>query len=244
MPSNTYGFSGTEIVNRVKSFVGNNKTDFQSFVEQTLPLAEFRFCKVHPWRFLFKKGLSLTVASGTNEYDLSIANIGYYMSAEDVESVVDETNGIVLKKVTLKDLRRLDPKNNDGSSNDQLTYWAPLSDNRIMVYPKTFGVTTLKIDGKITPGALSDLNNYPTIPYKYQESFIEYVMAIALKRENDDRAEGMKADAMSMILEDIREDLRSIGDVDQPRIRSSREADFDGIGGADLESVYINSLFW
>lgn len=244
MPSSTTGFTGTEIVNRITAFIGNDKVDLRTYIEQSLPLAEFRFCKVHPWRFLFKKGLSLTVASGTNEYDLTVGTLGYYMSAEDIETISDETNGIVLKKVTLKDLRRLDPKVNDGSADDKLTYWAPLSDNRIMVYPKTFGVTTLKIDGKITPTALSTLTNYPTIPYRYQEGFIEYVLAMALKRENDDRADAVKAEAMNLIMEDVRDDLRSMGDVDQPRIRSAREADFDGIGGADLESVYINSLFW
>lgn len=244
MPSNTLGFSGTEIVNRVKSFVGNNKTDFQTFVEQTLPLAEFRFCKVHPWRFLYKTNLSLTVVSGTNEYDLTTGSIGYYMSAEDVETIYDETNGVVLKKTTVKDLRRMDPKSDDGSSSDRITHWAPLSDNRIMVYPKTFGVTTLKIDGKITPGALSTLSNYPTIPYRYQESFIEYVTAVALDKENDDRAQAKKAEASSMILEDIRDDLRSQGDVNEPRIRSMREAGFDGVGGADLTSLYLDSLFW
>lgn len=244
MPSNTSGFSGNEILARIVSFVGNNTTTFSTYVAQTLPLAEFRFCKIHPWRFLYKSALPLTVASGTNEYDLSIATLGYYMTAEDVETIYDETNGVVLKKTTVKDLRRLDPKVNDGSANDRITHWAPLSDNRIMVYPKVFGVTTLKLDGKITPGALTTLSNYPTIPYRYQESFIEYVTALALAKENDDRADSMKLGAIQMFIEDIKDDVRSQGDVHEPRIRSLREASFDGIGGADLQSLYIDSLFW
>ena len=244
MPSSTFGFSGTEIVNRIISYVGNTKSDFQTYVEQTLPLAEFRFCKMHPWRFLFKPNLSLTVASGTNEYDLSVATIGYYMAAEDVETIFDQTNGIVLKKLTLKDLRRLDPQVNDGSASDQLQYWAPLGDNRIMVYPKTFGVTTLKVDGKVTPVALTTLANYPTIPYRYQESFIQYAIALGLERENDDRAEQKKQEAIQLIQLDVKDDLRSQGDGQDPRMRASSEASFDGVGGADLESLYVNSLFW
>lgn len=243
MPSSTSGFTGSEIVSRVISYVGNNTSAFQTYVEQTLPLAEFRFCKTHPWRFLYKQNLSLSCTSGTNEYSLASGTIGYYMAAEDVHNVVDATNGRVLKKVDLKDLRRLDPKTNDGSATDELTHWAPVSDNTIMVYPKTFANVTLKIDGWITPSALTTLSNYPTIPYRYQESFIEYVIAMALDRENDDRAATKKSEAMQLIMADVRDDLAGRGDVDHPRFRSWNESNVDGVGGADLEQFYLNSLF-
>jgi hypothetical protein len=240
MPSSTSGFSGTEIVSRVLSYVGNSKTDFQTYVEQTLPLAEFRFCKSHTWRFLNKQNLSLSCTSGTNEYALESGTIGYYMAAEDVETIFDDTNGVVLQKVTLQDLRRMDPKVDDGSSTGRITHWAPLSDNRIVVYPKTFANVTLKVDGKITPSALSTLSNYPTIPYRYQESFIEYVIALALDREDDDRAASKKSEAMQLILEDIRADVRAQGGTELPRLRSMSEA---ALASGDLEQDYLNYLF-
>lgn len=243
MPSSSTGFSGTEIVNRVISYVGNNKTDFQTYVEQTLPLAEFRFCKMHNWRFLYKQNLSLTVSSGTNEYTLDSGSIGYYMAAEDVHTIFDPAQGIVLEKKDLKELRRMDSKNDDGSSTSDIDFWAPTSDNKIYLHPKTFQTTSLKIDGWITPTALTTLSNYPTIPFKYQESFIEYVMAMALDRENDDRAEAKKASAIELMRLDIRNDVQSRGDTDQPRVRSMAEAAVDGVGGEDAEQAWLNWLF-
>lgn len=244
MPSSSTGFTGTEIVTRVVNYVGNTTTTFQTFIEQSLPLAEFRFCKAHPWRFLWKQNLPLACTSGTNTYSLNSGTVGFYMSAEDVETIYDPTNGRVLAKTTLKDLRRLDPEVDDGSAADELTHWAPISDNEIMVYPKTFTNVTLRVDGKITPTALTTLSNYPTIPYRYQESFIEYVIAVALDRENDDRAAGKKAEALALIMEDVKNDVRSQGDVDHARIRHWSEANVDGVGGADSVEWYVRSLFW
>jgi len=243
MPNNITGFTGTEIVTRVVNFVGNTTTAFQTFVEQTLPLAEFRFCKMHNWRFLHKQNLNLTVSSGTDEYALSTANIGYYMAAEDVETIYDQSQGRVLQKVTLKDLRRLDADHNDGGSGSDLQYWAPTEDNKIIVWPPTFRTTTLKIDGKISPPSLTTLSNYPTIPYRYQEAFIDYVIALALERENDDRGEAKKASAIVAITQDIRDDLTQLGDTDQPRIHSIAESAVDGVGGGDLSQTYLNFLF-
>ena len=66
-----------------------------------------------------------------------------------------------------------------------------------------------------------------SIPYKYQESLIEYVIALALDRENDDRAPIKKQEAMSLIRSDILDDMRNLGDVENPRIRSLMEVRFD-----------------
>ena len=77
-----------------------------------------------------------------------------------------------------------------------------------------------------------------------QESFIQYAISLGLERENDDRAEQKKQEAIQLIMQDVKDDLRSNGDIDLPRIRSASEAAFDGVGGADLQSLYVNSLFW
>lgn len=243
MPSSTSGFTGTEIVARVMNYVGNSSSDFQTYVEQTLPLAEFRYCSMHPWKFLYKPNLSLSVTNGTDEYNLSVANIGHYMASEDVQQIFDQTNGRVLRKVDLRDIRRMDPKHDDGSTTDQVTMWAPLGDNRIMFYPPSFATGTLKIDGWISPGALTDLSTYPTVPFRYQEGFIEYVIAMALDRENDDRASQKKQEAIQLIMSDVRKDMNQRGSIDLPRVRSWVEAAVDGSGGSDLQSLYLNYLF-
>lgn len=242
MPSNTLGFTGQEIVSRVVSYVGNTKLDFQTYVEQTLPLAEFRFAKAHDWRFLHKQNLPLAVTNGTSVYTLNTGNIGYNMAAEDVENIWDDTNGRLLFKTTLKDLRRVDPKHDDGTATDEIVMWAPVNDNDIEVYPPIFESVTLRVDGKITPNALSTLSNYPTVPYKYQEAFIEYVIALALDRENDDRASSKKAEAIELIKMDIRNDMSSLGDTENPRLRFPWEAWNDGIGG-NPEQAWLNYLF-
>lgn len=244
MPNDVSGFTGQEIVTYVMSFIGSQESAFQTFLEQTLPLAEFRFCKAHDWSFLNKTNLSLTVVSGTAEYDLSVANIGYYMAANDVRNIYSVTNGVYLKKTTVEQLRRGDPANDDGTSTSQLSHWAPVSDNKILIYPaNAFADTTLKIDGKVSPVALSTLTNYPTIPYRFQESFINYIIGVALYRENDDRADAWKSMNIQAISQDIRSDMESVGGgADEPRMKHMNEAVFEGISG-NLESLYNAWVF-
>lgn len=226
MPNSTTGFTYTEIKDRVINFVGNNSDEFATYVEESIPLAEFRFCKMHDWNFLRKTGLTLNTVTGQAEYDLTVANIGFLMAANDVETIRAEDDAVVMKKMDLNQIRRLDAENTDGSSIDTPSFWAVVADNKIRIWPPTVKVMALKIDGKITPNTTT-----LSIPYKYQESFIEYVIAMALDRENDDRATVKKQEAMALIRSDILDDMRSLGDVENPRIKSLLEARFDGIGG-------------
>lgn len=230
MPNVTQGFLYSEIVTRVKTYIGNESAGFQTYVEQTLPLAEFRFCKMHDWGFLRKTGLVLTTQLSTAEYTLEPATIGYHMAATDVETIRAEVDGVVLKRMDLNQIRRFDVENDDGSAQDTPMFWAPASDNKIRLWPPSTKAMTLQIDGKITPVPPSVLSaEYPTIPYKFQESFIEYVIAMALDRENDDRAQAKKQEALALIREDIKADLANLSDVENPRIKSLLEARFDGL---------------
>lgn len=228
MPNITFGFTYSEIVSRVVNYIGNESSSFRSYVEQTIPLAEFRFCKLHNWSFLYKTGLSLSVTTGQPEYDLTVSTLGYFMAANDIELVRAESDNLVLKKVDITEIRRLDADNNDGANTDTPNSWAIVGDNRIRIWPPTFKNTTLKIDGKITPSA-PDVGSYNTtysvIPYRFQEGFIEYIIAVALDRENDQRALQKKQEAMSIILQDIQSDLEL-----DARIRSQEEFRYDGIG--------------
>lgn len=244
MPSSTSGFTGTEIVSRVVEFIGNTKDTFRTYVEQTLPLAEYRYCKAHDWSFLHKQNLSLTVVSGTNTYALSPTNLGgYTMNAKDVETIFDPAVGKagVLDEKTVKELRRLDPEVDDGGATQRIRFWAPVNKTDLMVWPPNFETTTLKVDGKISPTPLLTLSNYPTIPFENQEAFIEYVIAVALKHENDDRFAEQRDYVIGLIREDIADDMKNLGGTSDPRIRSMGEAAVDGVGGAD--SAWISYLF-
>lgn len=241
MPS-TNGFTGNEIVERVIKYIGNTSQDFKTYIQNTLPLAEYRFYKMHDWSFLRKSGLSLAVTNGTSEYELSAANIGFAMAAEDVETIYDQSQGVVLKRLDLNQLRRMDSDDNDGNANGHPQAWAPVDDYKIKLWPPVFATGSLKIDGRTTEIQLLTLSNYPLIPFKYQESFIEYVIAMALDRENDTRSEAKKESAFKLITQDIKDDLRQLSNVDNPRLRHWREARFDGVG-TDLES-YVWAAMW
>jgi len=239
MPNSLKGFSTAEIVARVQAYIGNNSADFTTYLQETLPLAELRFCKMHDWTFLRKTNLSLSIINGTSEYELSVANIGHYMAAEDVETIFHPASGVVLKRLDLNQIRRLDPEDDDGSSSDDPLYWAPVGDSRIMLWPPSLAAGTLKIDGKITPPVITAVSSsiYPTIIPRYQESFIEYVMAMALDHENDDRASGKKNEAMALMRADIQDDMRGLSQVENARIRSMFEASIDG-SGESLDAYY------
>jgi len=224
------GLTYAEIVSHVAKYIGNQSSDFNEYVRQTVLLAEQRYLKMHDWSFLRKTDLSLSITTGTAEYDLAFTVSGknYTMAANEVETIRFEADNLVLKRVMLDEIRRLDPDNNDGSANDTPTYWAVAGQNRIRIWPPTTKNGTLKIDGKVIPeqpdyNAFG--NEYPSIPVKFQEGFIEYVKAMALDRENDDRALAKKQEALTLILQDIQSDL----EVDD-RIRSMEEFRYDGIG--------------
>jgi hypothetical protein len=239
MPSSTSGFTGSEILEFLRQYTGNQSSSFTSFMTSALPLAEFRYCKLHDWSFLHKKNLSLTVASGTNSYDLSVANIGFYMQTANVSTVYSVAGNKVLQKTTLEHIRSMDADDNDGSTNRYPELWAPAGDNTIVVWPTVFQGTTLKIDGKITPTALLTLSNYPTIPIHMQDSFMEYLKAVALDRENDDRANNKKAEALQMIKQDIQDDMSSLGDTEEPRMKSAIE-----LAQREAASQYGGYDFW
>ena len=231
MPTNPTGFTGTEIVERVKNYVGNQTAGFQTYIQDSLALAEFRFCKIHDWKFLHQVGLSLVLTANTPDQILTTtAGFSNDMDAENIELIYDETNGAVLKREELSQLRRFDAENDDGSATAHPQFWATTGQNSIRLWPPIFEAGTIKVDGKISPEPFLTMSSPPTIPYKYQESFIEYVTAMALSRENDDRARAKKQEAMALIRADIQDDLSQAGSTENPRIKSMREARFDGAG--------------
>lgn len=215
------GFSYADIKNHIITYIGNNSTEFADYVDDLILMAEHRYLKMHDWSFTYKTGLSLAVNSSQNEYLLNSSTIGHFMAATDVESIRSEVDNVYLLKIDLAQLRRLDAGMKYGSSLMPPIYWATAGDNKIHLWPSTMKTGVLKIDGKITPAL--DLTGSPTIPMRYQESFMEYIKALALDRENDDRASVKKAEALALVRQDIQDDMRNLGDAENPRIKSLNE---------------------
>lgn len=226
------GLSYEDIVSHVVTYTGNEDPNFRTYVRQLVLLAELRYLKLHDWSFLRKTALVLPVVSGTAEYNLTFT-VGpntYTMAANEVETIRAEDDNLVLKRVLLDEIRRLDPDNSDGSVSDTPSYWAVVGENRIRIWPPQTKSMNLQVDGKVFPQqpdpTQAGFASYPIVPAKFQEAFIEYVKAMALDRENDDRALQKKQEALTLILQDIQTDL----EVDN-RIRSMEEFRYDGVSG-------------
>jgi len=128
-----------------------------------------------------------------------------------------------------------------------LTNWAAIGEQRILLYPTPYKPVTLRVDGKVLPTPLTDFTSTDpandtgarlSIPYQYQESFIAYVEALALDRENDDRAPGKKQEALYLIKQDIQSDDMRLGDNINPRVRHWFEQGNQG------NAQQLNSILW
>lgn len=238
----TQGFDGTEIIDRTVAFVGNTTDGFRSFVAKSLPFAIQRYTRFHPWSFLYKYNLPLAVTQGTNEYDLSVANIGFKMDTDSVTAIYNSTDNLQIPKVDMNKFRSTPSLYN--ASGDPATapkVWAEIGSNRILLGPELFTSQTIRIDGYIqtsnfeTAAASYDIDSapdafdgiYPEIPYEYQEAFVEYVIALALDHEIDDRANVKKALVRDLVAKDIEYDLRRQGDQINLRFKTYQEL-FDG----------------
>ena len=347
------GFSGNDIVSRVVSFVGDTSSEFLTYMQDSLNLAQMRYCKAHDWFFLQRSDILITVngTNGVNEYDLSSItdtitgqNISIYTS--NIAVIHMPYPGTVLRKITIEDLRRFDPEEVNGSTADSPSMWCPVSDTRLKIWPDTFGggaliyftgalsnspqntitcnatgltptgitgaishwqpggsgkseiqlfsfsvvplsgtytltfnsqttsplafnavasdiqaalealpgvgAGNLTVDGnpvmglmsldcKVMPTYWSDYSLSPIIPLKYQEGFINYMIALGLEYIDDSRADQKKASVIEDIKLDIRDDLAMQGDVDQPRFRAMFEARLDGVG-ANLNALLFGFL--
>lgn len=232
------GFDGTEIVDRIVNFMGEYDDRTKVFVVKTLPFAIQRYCKLHDWSFLFKYNLELVITQGTSEYELDVDGIGFKMSCDNVSSIYSPTGKKVLVK---RDITRLREDssfyNSAGPAATNPDYWAEIGDSRILLGPEKFATGTLRIDGKIDTTALEtavaaydivsapdELDEvFPEIPFKYQEGFIEYALAMCLDRGNDERASSKKAEAKALVELDIQDDLRRAGDIMDLRFHSLKE---------------------
>lgn len=215
------GFTYAQIKEHIVKYIGNDSSEFADYVDDLIIMAEHRYFKMHDWSFTYRTNLALAVNPNSNQYFLNDGTIGAFMAAGDVETIRSDDDNVYLVKLELPQLRRLQIYNNDSAANVPPIYWAVAGDNKIQFWPDSPKASVLRIDGKITPPL--DLTGAPQIPMRYQEAFIEYIKALALDRENDDRASNKKIEALGLIRQDIQDDMRSLGDTENPRIKSHFE---------------------
>lgn len=239
------GFDGTEFIDRAVAFVGNTSDSFREFAAKSLPFAIQRYARFHDWSFLFKYNLALSVVEGTSEYDLNVANLGFKMDTDSVQTIYNPTNNCVIRKLDLTGYRANSYYFNDEAGAEPVTapsVWAEIGANRIILGPQLFETQELKIDGTIIPSNFStaaaayDIDTapdafdgvFPEIPFEYQEAFFEYFLALTLDRENDDRASAKKSLAADLVNKDIQHDLRRAGDQTGIRFKTIEELFYDG----------------
>lgn len=239
------GFDGTEFVNRAVAFVGNTSDSFREFSFKSLPFAIQRYARFHDWSFLFKYNLTLNVTQGTSEYDLNVANLGFKMDTDSVQTIYNPTNNCVVRKLDLTGYRSNSYYFNDIAGAEPVTaptVWAEVGANRIVLGPQLFETQELKVDGTIIPSAFATAaanynistapdafdGVYPEIPFEYQETFFEYFLALCLDRENDDRAVSKKQLVAELINADIQHDLRRAGDQTGVRFKTIDELFYNG----------------
>lgn len=240
------GLTGTDIKNHVIKYIGNDSKDFETWVDVEIPLAEHRILKLHDWSYLRFTDFTLTLVNGTKDYELNSTNVSELTTTQtiDPDSIeiihVPET-GVTLRKMDKAQMIRFDPQEDDGSDGSDAQGWARLDHKTLRIYPPNFKNQTALLNGRRQEASLTTLSNTLQIPYKFQNSYIKYLEALALDRENDDRAISKKAESASLILEDMDNDMQRTGDVSEPRIKDLREAAQDGFA-QQLNSILFATI--
>jgi hypothetical protein len=224
MPSSTQGFSKEELVTHVAQFTGNFSDTFSEWLGNAIWLAQSRYCKMHDWKWLNKRDLRLELTSGTRNYTLDTDSLGYYMRAEDVRRVFSEQTNTYLDAISLDDMRRRDANADSGAVGAPVTAWAPGGgDNEILVYPRAFVDSFVRVDGKITPPPILEDEDYLVIPPHMQDAFVEYVKALALQYGNDSRAQAQMQAAFQLVRQDVQNDQSNLGGVNLPSFKSYQQ---------------------
>ena len=209
-----YGYTVQDIIDLVCNYVGRDEVKFKDYLKSIIPLAEARIISLHDWSYMYDTGLKLNIQADTNTYfTTALTNRFNQPKNMEVENISLIYHDVPMKKVLLNDIR------NHEVAKGKPSMWAPLTSREIIIYPTPKENMTLFIDGKINLIPLTTVTSYPTIPYKYQESFIAYIIALALERDNDDRARAKKQEAFALIQSDMRKDAEVLSRTSELRIK-------------------------
>lgn len=128
-----------DMIDRIVTILGDTSTAFRTYLQESVPHVLHSLYDYHDWNFKHKTDTFNSV-SGTEEYDLSTPTPDL-RSSEDIELLYDKTNGVTLKKVDLKDIRRTYPKE-DTSGTPQ--FYAPWGATSIILSDEPNAICTYK----------------------------------------------------------------------------------------------------
>lgn len=129
----------TQMISRVQSILGDDDTAFTTHLQGSLNNMLLAIWDMHDWEWKHKTGTFNTVA-GTEEYTLS-SSAADIRSSQDIECLYDSTNGRVLSKVDLKEIRKKYPKHD---SSGQPTHYAPWGSKKIFLHQEPDGIYVMK----------------------------------------------------------------------------------------------------
>ena len=133
------GMTRANILDRVVAIIGDNSTEFRSYLETSLDNAMHLLWDAHDWTFKHKASTLSTVIA-QEEYDLSVVTTDI-RSSNDIEVLYDSTEGRFLRKNDLHSIKKRYPKaDNSGDP----TEYAPWGTKAIFLNPIPDAVNALK----------------------------------------------------------------------------------------------------
>lgn len=172
---NSNGYTLEEIVDIISKRIGNYSSDFISYLTEQVKLDHNEVNSLFDWRHLHENG-QISYSKDT-QYAFLPSN------CRSIEAIYDNTGGSKLKRIELRDIRRINPTN---SKKGTPTHYAQWSDTKIFLYPTPAENGSLSIDYLRVPNAL-EAGGYPDMPARLQNLLIHKAYVSALQREVDDR---------------------------------------------------------
>jgi len=247
MPSNTLGWTRSEIISKVLDTVGRSgDITLQTRLKEDINFALLQFWKHFKWRFGQKSGVDdsceLTLVAGQAIYTLNTTTIGYEMRGRDIAKIYATNVSYArdLKRVSLRDIRIDNPSNDDTGFPE---VYAVVDHNRIVVHPipdATANSKKLYLDGKVMPTFMTLDADYPDIPIEYQETFIQYLLYKTLSRERDPAADKELLIYKDMLKGDVQADL-SDAETNQ-RVKMADEELVNSNSTKDIGTILWNQV--
>lgn len=174
------------LIDRVVAILGDDSTEFRTYLETSFNHVLFSFFDMHDWNFKHKSGTFNTVA-GTESYNLATSSTDI-RSSQDVEVLYDSTNGTPITKVDLRDIRKHWPKE-DTSGKPRI--YAPWGSKTIILSDKPDGIYTMKYlylaKATIATADANDLEDTLGIPDYVQYVVEKLLLAEGMLKYDDNR---------------------------------------------------------
>mgnify|MGYP000036761150 CR=1 FL=1 len=199
-----------QLLDRCAKIIGDDSSDFRTTVAGGLDHMLFSLWDRHDWAFKHKTGTFTTVL-GTESYNLS-SGTPDLRSTEDLDVVYDKTNGLRLRKVDLRAVRKVYPKEDSTGKPAQYASWGAKT---IFLTPNPDGAYVIKflyLSKPTLPTAdANDLETQCGLPDYVQFLFEKMVLAEAMLYSDDSRRPTILQELESILLpKAIEADMRHL----------------------------------